>query len=257
MQKVKNSCGERMKLRLASFGLLCLVFLASPSLAFGQSLKAVEDELGNIETELAAADSDRDTLSELAEAVNSGKIILIPGIGGYVPLTAEQHAQHLLLRLLEGKLSRKELKRDIAALAEYKSASVRAIRELQKDFEARVTLLKDRRSYLITERARLGEASMSNGNVTGDWSLVCCSQKYRATVSLIQNGTKISGSFSDGSQIEGEIIGNRLTFRRRFSAGTQDYVLELGTDGKTLTGTFSGDRDTAVGVDTTLTKISQ
>src|SRR5215218_9824400 len=85
-------------------------------------------------------------------------------------------------------------------------------------------------------------------NLSGKWDLVCCDGKYTGKVTLVQEGDKITGTYDDASQIEGEIKGNTVTLRRRWATGAQDYTLEVSPDGKTLTGTFSGTRDASVGV---------
>ena len=109
--------------------------------------------------------------------------------------------------------------------------------------------------YEIVRGGQFVSDNDRSGNVSGTWGLVCCSGKYTGSVVLTQNGTKITGSFDDGSGIVGEIKGNILTFRRQWPAGIQDYTFELSPDGKTLTGSFSGTRDQSVGVETKLTKI--
>lgn len=111
------------------------------------------------------------------------------------------------------------------------------------------------------ERQRLqaqmeGTGSVSGGvGVSGTWDLVCCSGKYRGTLVLRQNGNRLEGYMIDPSQpIAGEISGSTLRFRRSFSGGQQDYTMTLSPDGRTLTGSFTGTRDTAVGTETTATK---
>jgi hypothetical protein len=104
-------------------------------------------------------------------------------------------------------------------------------------------------------------------NVSGTWDMVCCSNKYRVKITLIQDGAKISGYFGEnggnsndgtGGTIEGQINGTTLTFTRRHAIGTQNYVqsyvLTLSRDGRTLTGSYSGDVDTSVGRDVTATR---
>jgi hypothetical protein len=95
--------------------------------------------------------------------------------------------------------------------------------------------------------------------VSGVWNFECCEKHYTGKLTLIQNSNKISGYFGDTSngttgEIDGEINGATLTFKRRWSAQTQDYNLTLSPDGNTLTGSFTGDRDTSVGTDVKATR---
>jgi hypothetical protein len=101
-------------------------------------------------------------------------------------------------------------------------------------------------------------------DVTGLWSFACCDGKYSGTIALVQSGSVLTGNFMDTSNnttgvITGTVIGSNVLFTRRFgdaSSARQDYVLTLSADGKVLTGTFSGDRDTSVGVDMRMVRIS-
>ena len=106
---------------------------------------------------------------------------------------------------------------------------------------------------------RAGEGEAPTLNVSGTWDFVCCSKKYTAKLTLVQTGNTISGYFGQTSngttgEIEGQLNGTSLTFRRRWSGGTQDYTLTVSADGKTLTGSFSGDRDTSVGTEVKATR---
>jgi prefoldin subunit 5 len=168
MRNVKHSCGLRAKLTRALFGLLCLVVVAGLSPAFGQSIKAIEDELREVEAELADVDEDRDTMSALEEGLKSGKLVLVgTGMYGYIPVTVEQYTQYLLMRLLRGDITRANLKRELSNLSTQRRAYLERFNELQKEFEARATRLKDRRSYLINERARLSESA--SVSLAGRW----------------------------------------------------------------------------------------
>jgi hypothetical protein len=93
------------------------------------------------------------------------------------------------------------------------------------------------------------------GDVTGMWRLVCCSAKYTMDVDFTQTGTAITGSFADGSTVMGTRAGNTVTFTRDIPGyGMQQYRLTLSLDSNTLTGDFSGRRDTSVGVETVMTR---
>jgi len=100
-----------------------------------------------------------------------------------------------------------------------------------------------------------GSGSVGGGGVSGTWDLVCCSNKYRSILVLQQNGNRLTGYMVNPEQkLEGSINGNTLRFTRNFSGGSQEYALTLSPDGRTLTGNFTGTRDTSVGTETTATK---
>jgi hypothetical protein len=84
-------------------------------------------------------------------------------------------------------------------------------------------------------------------NISGTWSWSCCEKKYSGKFTLRVSGNKLSGSFDDVGDIDGTFSGTTLTFKRTWSAGTQNYILTLSSDGKTLDGSFTGDRNEKVG----------
>ncbi len=101
----------------------------------------------------------------------------------------------------------------------------------------------------------------TGSDVSGVWAFVCCGGRYNGKLTLIQDGNVISGYFGDTNNgttgdIAGQINGSAVNFRRSYSRGVQDYTLTLNSDGKTLTltGSFTGDRDTSVGTDVKATK---
>jgi len=87
-----------------------------------------------------------------------------------------------------------------------------------------------------------GTGGGSGINVTGRWTFECCKRNYGGQMGLVQNGSRLSGAFENGGgDIEGTVNGTTLTFQRNLGGGkVQNYVLNLGADGKTLTGSFSG-----------------
>ena len=96
-------------------------------------------------------------------------------------------------------------------------------------------------------------------NVSDTWDFECCDKRYKGKLTLVQNGDKVSGDFGQTTNgttgaIQGRISGKSLTFTRRWDGKVQEYTLTISDDGKTLTGTFSGDRDTSVGVDVKATR---
>lgn len=102
--------------------------------------------------------------------------------------------------------------------------------------------------------------SQKNKGITGEWKLVCCSGKYTGKVKLVQEGTKVTGTFyntSNGSSgdVKGQVNGSSVTFVRDWGGGKQSYNLNLSGDGKKLSGNFDGDRDKTVGAEVTLTKM--
>lgn len=91
-------------------------------------------------------------------------------------------------------------------------------------------------------------------NVTGTWDFKCCGGNYKGKLNLQQDGDQISGSFGETTnsttgEIKGQIKGRSLTFTRTWGSSKQEYNLTLSEDGKTLTGSFSGDKDTRYGTD--------
>ncbi|HEV7701659.1 MAG TPA: hypothetical protein VGO43_15620 [Pyrinomonadaceae bacterium] len=106
----------------------------------------------------------------------------------------------------------------------------------------------------LDQKSRDGRCGGATTDVSGTWDLVCCSGRYTGKLTLTQSGNKIGGYFgetSNGStgKVDGAINGTSLTFRRTWSGGVQDYTLTLSSDGKTLTGSFNGTRDTSVGTE--------
>ena len=96
-------------------------------------------------------------------------------------------------------------------------------------------------------------------NVTARWDFECCDKRYKGKLSLVQDGDKVTGNFGETTngttgEIKGQINGKSLTFTRRWDGKVQEYTLTVSDDGKTLTGTFTGDRDTSVGTDVKATR---
>lgn len=108
-----------------------------------------------------------------------------------------------------------------------------------------------------TGETSTGETSTLN--VSDTWDFECCDKRYKGKLTLVQDGDKVSGDFGQTTNgttgaIQGRISGKSLTFTRRWDGKVQEYNLTISDDGKTLTGTFSGDRDTSVGVDVKATR---
>ncbi|MEO6393578.1 MAG: hypothetical protein ABIP75_17135 [Pyrinomonadaceae bacterium] len=97
-------------------------------------------------------------------------------------------------------------------------------------------------------------------NVTGTWDFECCDKKYTGKLTLVQDGNKISGRFGETTnnttgEVQGQINGTSLTFERKWDGKKQNYSLTVSADGKTLTGSFTGDHNTAYRTDVTATRL--
>jgi hypothetical protein len=77
----------------------------------------------------------------------------------------------------------------------------------------------------------------------GVWDFVCCSGAYTGGIVFQEpTGNRFKGYFyRQDHPIEGEINGRTVTFKRTFSGGSQDYTMTLSADGRTLSGSFTGD----------------
>jgi hypothetical protein len=100
-----------------------------------------------------------------------------------------------------------------------------------------------------------GGDSSPGGQLSGQWDFVCCSGRYRGGIVFRQNGKWLEGYFyREDHPISGEINGSTVKFKRTFSGGSQDYTMTLSPDGKTLTGSFTGDGDQSTTKEITATK---
>ena len=98
-------------------------------------------------------------------------------------------------------------------------------------------------------------------DVTGNWRWYCCGEQYWGKITLIQLGSKISGSFQDertnvGGGITGSVEGNKVKFTRRWSKMKQHYTLALSPNGKTLRGDFQGPHDPRFGTEFSATRVN-
>lgn len=90
----------------------------------------------------------------------------------------------------------------------------------------------------------------------GAWNFVCCGGNFRGDLVFQDpNGNRFTGyMYYQEHRIVGEINGNTVTFKRTFSGGSQDYTLTLSPDGRTLSGSFTGDAAPNLPKDMTATK---
>ena len=113
--------------------------------------------------------------------------------------------------------------------------------------------------YEVSEPIVLNTDKASVVDVSGIWTWTCCNDAYRGKMSLIQEGTVISGKFyetSNGTEgiVQGEVNGTHLTFTRKWGSNTQFYELNFDASKNILNGTFRGNRDTSVGVEFSATR---
>jgi hypothetical protein len=109
------------------------------------------------------------------------------------------------------------------------------------------------------ERQFLVYLKKKNEGVTGEWDLICCSNKYTSKVKLLQKGNDVTGNFYNSNNgttgdVKGTVSGNTVNFTRTWGSSKQTYNLSLSQDGKKLNGNFEGTRDPSVGTEVTLTK---
>ncbi|MEI9887856.1 MAG: hypothetical protein WDN08_15410 [Rhizomicrobium sp.] len=98
--------------------------------------------------------------------------------------------------------------------------------------------------------AKASGPSLAGANDT--WKFDCCDDKYHTTVTLSFEAGHVEGSFEDGSAVSGTYKGDDVRFHRTMGGGGQDYHMTLSADGRTMEGSFTGTRDTTVGVKTTM-----
>jgi hypothetical protein len=97
-------------------------------------------------------------------------------------------------------------------------------------------------------------------SVAGVWKFTCCNGKYFGEFDLRQQGNKITGKFRDHKNntqgtLEGQVSGSEVKFKRVWGSYRQDYRLHLDGSSRNMNGTFTGDRDTSVGVDFKAVKV--
>ena len=228
MKSVKNSCSQLMTDAVTLFYLVGFMFITSSSVAFGQSVEAIEDELRSTEAALTEVDASRGDLSSLTKDIKGGKIILLSLEGGVpVPVDVDRYSQQLVLLFLSGDMSRERLKRQIAAISALRKTSVEAINELNEKFEANTTRLRDRRSYLLNERARLSESTYPN--LAGAWEIA-----YQGTwrpTSVAQSGETLSFTNEFGDTSPGHFISKTRVKATKWEGGLGATV---SGDGKTI-----------------------
>jgi len=109
-------------------------------------------------------------------------------------------------------------------------------------------------SVLILLNCATGKIS-EKYEISGSWDWECCNGEYEGNMILMQDDKdNISGHMFDninrsGGKLEGRLKGNILTFTRVWDKKKQQYNLQLGHDGRTLSGKLEGDHDAKIGVD--------
>jgi hypothetical protein len=97
----------------------------------------------------------------------------------------------------------------------------------------------------------------STGVVAGRWDFVCCSGKYRGIIVFTQDRNNNLGGYfyQEDNGINGKINGNSVKFHRSMNGSPgQDFSMTLSQDGKTLTGSFTGDGASSMTTEVTATK---
>lgn len=132
------------------------------------------------------------------------------------------------------------------------------IDRIENQARLRKNRLRDLNCYEVLERES-STTKTSALNVSATWNFECCGGAYKGKLTLKQDQDKISGYFGETTngttgEIDGQISGTSLTFKRKWDGKEQDYNLTVSADGKKLTGSFSGYRNTSVGTDVTATR---
>lgn len=89
--------------------------------------------------------------------------------------------------------------------------------------------------------------------ISGSWDWECCGGKNHGNMILMQNSNdSITGQMFDnidrsGGRIDGKLSGRDLIFTRSWEKNKQEFKLQVSQDGRTLSGSFNGGRDTTAG----------
>jgi len=123
--------------------------------------------------------------------------------------------------------------------------------------------LKDSVPGATQESCCISGVKAGGGDVGGDakrlegtWRFVCCGNNYSGDIFFKPaGGNTFSGWMHHTDHaIAGQINGNTVTFRRTFSGGSWDVTLTLSPDGRTLSGSFTGDAPANLPRDITATR---
>jgi hypothetical protein len=161
-----------------------------------------------------------------------------------------------LMQVLAGRLAVEDIAKSIRDAVKYSKEMRQALRKEREDLQR---VYEEARLRLISIRVPTPSQAAPSGPVppsapaqsslAGGWSFVCCDNRYKLNVNLIQTQNRVSGSFSDGTEIEGTVNGQSIRFTRKTGGGNQNYELTLSADNNTLTGSFTGFRNETVGTD--------
>lgn len=256
-----------MKSNAYLLSVLCLVFLGVSSFAnviHAQGARTREERISILRRDIRDLELLRDELREDIRKVesrdesNRSRYVVVSRTGsigysaavGYVVIPREVWERQMGLGVLLGNVTMEraiELDRGIKGIT---TAFPQVARETLSKLDPELSKKKRELEALEASELLAALEPTRSSSVSGTWEFVCCGGKYKWTVTLNQNGNTITGSDFQG-QIEGKISGSSVKFERRIAAGVQEFSLTLSSDGKTLSGNFSGPRDLSAGTDVT------
>lgn len=164
MRRARNMRGRRKSLGIAVACLLSASLLASasPGMAQGSSenlltslsgLREIENKLRELDGRIAELEADGAGFSRLREDIARGEIILFSFGDSIVPVTAKNYAQMLAFRVLNGTMTREQLKDEISGLSKRTRASIAAIDGFIRENNKHIASMKARRTSLVNQRA--------------------------------------------------------------------------------------------------------